>query len=271
MRRVLVVLGVLAGSGVCAGVVAAQAPTVSGGAASARALGLGGAFVLGSPDADALFYNLAAGSPRGFALGARRGHVTMAAATEWWGGIVGAGVAGASGDPSSSIGALVGYGRGVGPVRAALGGRLVDAEGVGGGSSSFGLGLDASAAVEVADVVWVGASAQGLGVESIGEVDLERRLTLGAATDAAPVGPLDLLAAASVGHSEGDVWDAGGGVELSYWPVPGRTVSVRIGARSADFDVTGYTVGAGFAGDDIVLTWGFDELTERHHIGLAWR
>jgi hypothetical protein len=64
------------------------------------------------------------------------------------------------------------------------------------------------------------------------------------------------------------------GLEMSYWPVSGRTFSLRLGVRRADDGVQPWTAGAGFAGDRLILDYALVALTNDrivHRFGVRWR
>ena len=69
----------------------------------------------------------------------------------------------------------------------------------------------------------------------------------------------------------------GGGVEIGYWPISGRTFVARIGVRQLEegTDASPLSLGFAFWGDDVVLEWAFrpwegDE-TGTHRFGIRWR
>jgi hypothetical protein len=127
--------------------------------------------------------------------------------------------------------------------------------------------------------VTVALSVQNLGPElEMGEVDipLPLRYTLGAGSGRAPVGPLDLAASAAVTYrTSGDVIPAAG-LEVSYWPVTGRTFVGRVGYRHLPdhWSNCPVTFGAAFEGDDLVLEYayeGFDSGDPAHRVTVSWR
>lgn len=105
---------------------------------------------------------------------------------------------------------------------------------------------------------------------------LPRRLVLGAGTRGrAPVGPLDIGAAAQVAYERGGDIVPGGGVEIAYWPVQRRVFIARLGAvRVLDGDGLPVTFGAGFEGDRIRLDYAYSErdpVVGPHRIGVSIR
>ena len=112
-------------------------------------------------------------------------------------------------------------------------------------------------------------------------IPLARRVVLGAATDRAPVGPLDIGVAAEIALDRGGEVVPAGGIEVAWWPILRRVFIGRFGiARtgpsgheeavapgSADL-----TFGAGFAGDRIRLDYAYCARGNgSHSFGLAWR
>jgi hypothetical protein len=140
------------------------------------------------------------------------------------------------------------------------------------GALDFGISVDPGP-------LTVGLAIQNLGPHlNMGTEDicLPVRFNLGATTDRAPVGPLDLSAAGAVVYrAEGEVIPSMG-VEVAYWPVTGRTFVGRLGYRQLPDEQSGWpvTLGGGFYGDDIVLDYayeGFDSGRGSHRISVGWR
>ncbi len=82
-------------------------------------------------------------------------------------------------------------------------------------------------------------------------------------------------AAAEIGRrADGEVVP-GGGLEVAWWPVQGRTFVGRIGyRRMPEPGVDPLTLGAGFEGDDfrIEYAWqGADGDDAVHSFGIRWR
>ncbi len=105
---------------------------------------------------------------------------------------------------------------------------------------------------------------------------LSREIALGAASRTYPLGPLDVGAAARLSFHEGGMTTYGGGLEVSYWPIQGRTFTVRVGAREAHdrSNLRWWTAGAGFRGDRLGLDYAlmpFEGGTVSHRIGLIFR
>ncbi len=86
--------------------------------------------------------------------------------------------------------------------------------------------------------------------------DLPAWGTLAAASQAAPVGPLDIAGAFALTWREGGEVEAGGGVEVGWWPVEGRTLTGRLGVGGSRVDEgSPVTLGAAFLGDAFTLEY----------------
>ncbi len=106
------------------------------------------------------------------------------------------------------------------------------------------------------------------------KVPLPARVTMGAGTRSrAPVGPLDIGAAAQVSYERDGAIVPGGGVEVAYWPIQRRIFIVRIGAvRVVEGDGLPLTFGAGFEGDRIRLDYAYSEhdpAAGSHRFGIS--
>jgi hypothetical protein len=277
---------------------------------STRGLGLGNSFALGSSDPDAVFSHPGLlGRVQGLSGSVQRysSHSTLAllsAGRSWFSGGVGLGIQlltyGASGSSpvqgsdilalSTDVGSLrnngdvgvselvvsAGYGRTVMGLRMGIVGKFVEQRfgslRASTGAFDFGVSLDP------------GPLTLGLAVQNLGphlnmgteDICLPLRFNLGATTDRAPVGPLDLSATwAMVYRVEGELIPSVG-AEVAYWPVTGRTFVGRLGYRKLPEEQSGWPValGVGFYGDDIVLDYayeGFDSGRGSHRISVGWR
>lgn len=278
--------------------------------ASTRALALGNSFALGSSDTDATFYFPGMLSrAQGFAgsmqrYGSTATLTTLSAGTSWLSGGVTLGVqhlsygahvpdpgAGGSilqlpadygtlrdhGDVGvSELVVSAGYGRTVNGIRMGVVGKLVE-ERFGprkAATGAFDFGL-----VAAPGPVTVGLALQNLGPDMVLEgedIPLPLRVSLGASTQAAQVGPLDVSASGGVQYRiDGDAIPSVG-LEVGYWPVTGRTFVGRIGFRHLpdEQSASPLTFGGGFIGDDIVLDYayeGFDSGSPTHRLSLGWR
>lgn len=265
--------------------------------ASARALALGNAFPGGPADSDALFHAPAFSSTlRGFALGGawwspEAMALSVSGAGEWWGGALAAGLQTleyqgdvAYGDPRAAealLGAAgaqrvservatIGYAHRVWKLELSVAAKLLDLRA--GGASVRGPAFDVGIGRAVGPVRLVVAG-QHLGPRLQGDaldLALPARASLSAATArTVAVGPLDLSAAATVAVREDGTVLPGGGIEIGYWPVVGRTFLLRAGLRDPEGGTTPFTLGAGFAGDRIALDYAYapyeDSPTSRVH------
>ena len=270
--------------------------------ASTRAAALGGAYMMDSDHADALFYHpaLLAGAS-GFGLeiqswgeGART--ASAAAATSWLGGGVAVGLQtlqyrlpatgpvppgqdplfGQGSSSASEQVAVVGFGRELMGFRIGAAAKAVE--------QRIGTSRDASALFDVGIAHDVGPLTAGVSYRNLGasadlgeSVDRPEVLTLGVGAYGRPVGPLDLGVAGTLGRrGDGEVL-AGLGLELGYWPINGRTFVGRIGLQTVpEGEATPLTMGFAFWGDSLVLEWayqGFGGAVDQgsHRIGVGWR
>jgi len=269
--------------------------------ASTRAMALGNAFQLDSGDGDVLLYNPALlGRASGFAAavhtfdgGGLAG--AMAAATSWGGGGVGLavqlleygraplGTAPGGQDPllrdgpvgAGELSVAAGYARSLLGVEVGAAARLVDQRVAG--------GRDATVSVDLGVATDAGPLTVGLAIQHLGrgletggaERPLPTLVTLGAGGYGREVGPLDVGVAAAVSRRDDGEVLVGGGIEVGYWPVVGRTFVVRAGARSVpEGDLSPLTFGGSFWGDDVVVEYAFQPVdggTGIHRVTLGWR
>ncbi len=268
---------------------------------STRGLGLGGAFVLSNPDADAVF--AAPGvlnSARGASVtmqryGSHSSLLSLSAATAWAGGGLAFGLQslsygmdgttlgsvpddasallGTGSGTSTELVASVGYGRVIKGLQVGLVGKYIEQRIA--GARSVTAAADVGVAVRELGITW-SLMAQNLGPGlTIGEsLPLPQRVTFGASTRSRPVGALDLLASATVSRlRDGDIVPAGG-LEISYWPITGRTFTVRVGGRRVPGGTRSpITFGAAFTGDRITIEYAFEEFDApgaAHRFGVRW-
>jgi hypothetical protein len=239
--------------------------------ASTRALAMGGAFVVGATDPDAVFVNASfAAQLRGISLGATRfgGNAdgafafSAAAGTAWWNGAVGFGLRTLGDTPGAASGAAasLAYALSVLGQRIALTASVLEQSA--GGLRAAGLAFDAAASRNIGPLR-IGLAARNLGPdiplgddEAI-EISMPERFALNAATRTIVMGPLDATAALAWQTDEDGEWMGGLGAEAAYWPVQGRTFALRAGVqRGADHDAH-LSAGAGFTGDAIAIEWGW--------------
>jgi hypothetical protein len=280
--------------------------------ASTRAMALGNAYVLTERHADVLFYQPALLSrASGFGLDVQRwssesSSATASAAMAWFGGGVGIGLqtlqysapspavpAGqddlfAAGPiPVSERVATLGYARIVMGFEVGVAGKLVEQR-VSTARNTLGL-VDLGLAHGLGPFM-VGLTAKDLGPQAFdngAEDDDEgdagddadarpARFVLGAGAYGQEVGIFDLGLAAQVSYSSDETM-VGGGLEIGYWPITGRTFVARIGAQTVPdgSEASPLTFGFAYWGDDLVLEWAFQDFGDvgkgTHRFGIRWR
>lgn len=293
-----------------AGQTPATPPRVLSLPASARTMALGGAYMMNANHADALFHHpaLLAGAT-GFGLDVQRwnGAGTSAAAsavTGWLGGGIGIGLqvltaglpergetgAGGTRNPGTGLQddlltqgpvplseqvATLGYARRLFGVQFGVTGKLVDLRLDGARSSTVLADVGAARAL---GPVTVGLTVRDLGRNPF-QTDRDftpARVVLGVGSYGKQVGPLDVGFTSAVSRSS-DETRIGGGLELGYWPISGRTFVARIGLQTTPegSEADPATIGFAFWGDRVMVEWayqgfgGLDAAT--HRLGVRWR
>jgi hypothetical protein len=267
---------------------------------------MGNTFAVGGRDSDAVFghpglLNNPSGLTAAVQFWGRGGSLAqLSAGTEWWGGGAGLGVrALAYGVESGSFGLLPldegrlrgrgkalgaaelqvvgGYGRVVKGTRVGATATLLQVQAGGHRDVTGAVGVGVARTLGPA-VLSLAALNLGPGVSAAGAtLDLAREVTVAAApARVRPLGPLDLNAVARVSLLEDNAVVVGGGVELSWWPVQGRTFTLRGGARTlpAASSARSWTVGAGFQGDRLGVDYAlvpFASGVPAHRIGMHLR
>ncbi len=271
---------------------------------SAHAAAMGGAFPLGAGTPDVLFYHPGAlEGAQGIAAyrasyGGSRAMSAVAGATAWFGGTVAvglqsltyggaAGLVGRARSEAELFGARtaethsetvlsLAFARDAGPVQVGMAGKwLTTRAGI---EQDHAPALDVGAALDAGPAL-VALSLRNLGAETrapSGTLKAPVAVSLGASSDVVQVRGLDLSASARVDRTgSGDV-QPGGGIEVAWWPVQGRTFSARVGfGRPVDEDpASGLTLGAAFRGDQIGVSYAYAEVDDGrgvHRFGLTWR
>lgn len=293
-----------------AGQTPATPPRVLSLPASARAMALGGAYMMNANHADALFHHPALlASATGIGLDVQRWNGTgtsaaASAATGWLGGGIGIGLqvltaglpergdeaaAGARPPgtspqddlvthgpvPLSEQVATLGYARRFFGVQFGVTGKLVDLRLDGARSSTLLADVGAARAL---GPVTVGLTVRDLGNDPF-ETDgnfTPARVVLGVGSYGKQVGPLDVGFTGALSRSSDDT-RVGGGLEFGYWPISGRTFVARVGLQTTPEGSKADPVTFGFAfwGDRVVLEWayqGFGEMAAAtHRFGVRWR
>lgn len=271
---------------------------------SVRAMALGDSYVMNSGQADALFYHPAQlTSARGFGAdlqrwGAASSAAAFSGAFDFFGGTWGVGLRVlqygvpdgstlqapigqdhqfvAGGDPASERTATIGYARDIFGISAGVSVDLLDAriESSQHNVALFDIGISKD----------VGPLGVGLTAQDIGEKPLVNsgsepaRIVLGAGAYGQQVGIFDLGLAAHLGRDADDEWAYGGGVELGYYPIQGRTFIARLGFQDTPegSDASPLTTGFAFWADDVRIEWAFRPFSGgdqggTHRIGVSWR
>lgn len=265
------------------GVANAQPAAVLNVTTNARVAALGGAFVLSVAESEAIFYQpgLTDGA-RGFSLSRAwlgdASAISVSGAGEWFGGGLGVGVqafsAGSRGEQVASLayGRSTMFGFRVGAVA-----KVADQSDAG-GHETYGL-ADVGIARALGPAV-LGLAARNLGPDpnfAAGEGRMPTVVTFGAATRTRPIGPFDFLLTARTSFPRDGDFTFGGGAELAYWPISGRTFTARIGFVDGDDSATDpLTFGGGFAGDRITIDYAFQageggSSGDLHRVTLRWR
>ncbi len=270
---------------------------------STRALGMGNAYVLTGRDSDALFANpglLDQSRGSGIAVqqyGSSGTLATMSTVRPWASGVLAIGGQVLAYHPQSAnfsnfqtdAGALlssgafsasdlvgsIGYGRVIKGIRVGIAGKLIQQRLAGRNDAT--VAADVGVAKTLFGVT-VGLAVQNLGprLSLRGAVQpLPNRVTLGATLPRKAVGPLDLVATVAVARRRDAEVVPAGGIEVSYWPISGRTFTGRVGLRRVPGGTaSAITFGAAFTGDDITIDYafeGFDVAGSAHRFGLRWR
>lgn len=137
--------------------------------------------------------------------------------------------------------------------------------------------FDVSAASEVGPVT-LGVTVHDLGPKPVLETGTEpARVTLGAGSYGTQLGILDLGFAANIGLDDDEV-TYGGGLEIGYWPIQGRTFVARVGFEDVPdgSEASPLTTGFAFWADDFTIEWAFRPFTGAdeggtHRFGMRWR
>ena len=273
--------------------------------ASTRALGLGGAFVLSGATADGLFYNPALiTTARGFGIDVQRYRSTATLGT--------LAVARALGSGSLAMGvqvlsfpvrggtvvsvpdnaeallqngpigaaefvATLGYAQVIKGFRVGIAAKVIEQRI--GNARDGTVGFDIGIVRRFVGITW-GISGQNIGPGLATGTDgftvpLPHRVTFGASTSSRPLGPLDVLATAAVSRRVDGEFIPAGGIEISWWPVIGRTFTGRIGLRRVAGDGSSpVTFGVAFTSDTFTFEYALEEFDApgaSHRLGVRWR
>ena len=272
--------------------------------ASTRAMALGDSYMMNAGHADAIFYHpaLLTGA-RGFGVdvqrwGGKSSSAAVSGAMQWYGGGIGVGLRtlqyGAIGSdvaaappgqdhlfnsgsvPVSERSVTLGYAHGISfDIDVGVSVNLID-ERVGTSHESVVL-FDVGATREIGTVV-VGVTVHDLGDKPILDTGAKPwRVVIGAGNYGQQLGFLDIGYTATVGFDDDEV-TYGGGLELGYWPIQGRTFIARGGFQDVPdgSDSSPVTTGFAFWGDNITVEWAFRPFSGideggTHRLGVRWR
>ncbi|MDZ7780984.1 MAG: hypothetical protein U5R14_13775 [Gemmatimonadota bacterium] len=267
---------------------------------STRAMALGGAYVMDAGRADAVFRHpelLRGAGDMTLDLqrwGSAASTASVSAATSWFGGDLGVGVGvqtvQQTGNPGSDVdgpyaqdpmfvhggigiserAAVLGLSAALEEVDWGLSLRLTEAfVGVPGVDRYSDLELGFGAAREVGPVT-VGAAYHDV-LRSVSE------LTVGVGGYGWELGFLDVGLSGRLDYYDADI-QVGGGLELGYWPIRGRTFIARIGAQTTPDPTAArpFTFGFAYWGDALTVEWAFqpfDGMPESgtHRFSVGWR
>jgi hypothetical protein len=279
-------------------------PRITQMSGSTRAMALGDAYMMDAGHADVIFYHPALlTNARGFGIdfqrwGPNSSSTAVSAAMQWLGGGLGVGLrtlqysAPGSGPSAAPEGqddlfafgsvpvservATLAYARSIPfDIDLGIGANLVD-ERVGGSRQSVLL-FDVSVARDLGPVV-LGITAHDLGDKPVLQTGAKpTRVVIGAGNYGEQLGILDYGYTASVGISDEEV-TYGGGIEIGYWPIQGRTFVARVGFQNVPDGSEAEPVTTGFAfwGDNVTVEWAFrpfsgGEEGGTHRFGVRWR
>lgn len=272
-------------------------------ASSARALSLGNTFVAAEAGWETIFYNPALlGEADGAGIsvlryGANATTGAVAAVTSWSGGGLGVGVqvlqhASSGLDPAdiaadegqlfatgpfgaSQVSASVGYGKEVmgfqvGVAAKVFEQRIRDASG-GAVAADLGVARNVGPFTVEGYGRHLGPAVTIQGIER----PLPARIGIGASMRRRMVGPLDVGGAAAVARQRDGEIVPSGGIEISYWPIRGRTFTGRFGLQRVPAGSgSPVSFGFGFTGDRLTVEYAFrrfEGVGSLHAVGFSWR
>lgn len=271
---------------------------------STRAMALGDAYAMDSGHADAVFAHpalLANASGMGLEVqrwGPESSAVALSAAFGWLDGGVGVGLRTLQYSVAAEANPLVPGGQDhlFGSGGLAISERVATL----GFARETWLGLDLGVGVDLVDLrvgdereslvqVDVGLAREvgpltfGITVADLGEKpesgsgDRPSSVSLGAGAYGRPVWIFDLGVAATVGLEDDEVV-YGGGIEIGYWPIVGRTFVARLGFQDVPegSDALPVTTGLAVWLDEISIEWAFRPFSGAdeggtHRFGLRWQ
>jgi len=269
---------------------------------STRALGLGGVYVYSSPDADAIFSAPSViSSSRGSSLSAHNygdegKYVSLSTTFNISGGVLAFGVQTLTysvGEKthtsvpyrpeelfsslpfaSSDIVTSIGYGKSIQGIQFGIVGKMIESRT---SHQSFNTKVfDFGFAKTGFGTTW-SLTVQNMGPELFdnGGFPLPHQVNFSASTRRRQLGPLDYYGTGRISRLEDGAVVQAGGLEISYWPIRGRTFTGRIGVRDVPVGRASLvTYGAAFTNDNITFEYAFEDFEyygSVHRFGIRWR
>ncbi len=267
--------------------------------ANTRALGLGNAYVLSGNNPDAIFYNpalLERATGSSFSIQRYAGAATLLSASSSINGFgfgvqaftyaavsadllanpVGFGEI-ATDNPTAVAELItsIGYGAELFGFQIGIGGKWIQQRV--GGARAAGLAADLGVAREIG-FLNVGVAIQHVGPDvTVGAIDLPipMRLGVGLSTDVEQLGPLEVALTTAVFRQHDGGIMAGGGLEVAFWPIAGRTFTGRIGGLHEPHTGKFYfTFGGAIRLDNVTADYAFQDISPAgsgHRASVRWR
>jgi hypothetical protein len=117
--------------------------------------------------------------------------------------------------------------------------------------------------------------------EYLGDYHVADRITLGVSSSGMQFGIFDYGITAAITQvrtfKEDSATIPAAGLEISYWPIRGRTFVARAGVQRTPYyeDASPFTFGFAYWGDNLVLEWSFQGMEQSelrtHRFGVSWR
>ena len=117
--------------------------------------------------------------------------------------------------------------------------------------------------------------------EYLGDYQVADRITLGVSSSGMQFGIFDYGITAAITQvrtfKEDSATIPAAGLEISYWPIRGRTFVARAGVQRTPYyeDASPFTFGFAYWGDNLVLEWSFQGMEQSelrtHRFGVSWR
>jgi hypothetical protein len=117
--------------------------------------------------------------------------------------------------------------------------------------------------------------------EYLGDYHVADRITRGVSSSGMQFGIFDYGITAAITQvrtfKEDSATIPAAGLEISYWPIRGRTFVARAGVQRTPYyeDASPFTFGFAYWGDNLVLEWSFQGMEQSelrtHRFGVSWR